>query len=79
MTTFSDTLSNFIKEKKIKINDMINYVDIDRSTFYKIVKGKRNPSNRHIVEKMIAYLRLSQKEVDQMWQDYEITILGAYT
>ena len=43
MSAFSDTLSQFIDDKKIKVYSMAKYCDTDRSTMYKFISGKRNP------------------------------------
>ena len=34
MSAFSDTLSQFIDDKKIKVYSMAKYCDTDRSTMY---------------------------------------------
>ena len=48
MSAFSDTLSQFIDDKKIKVYSMAKYCDTDRSTMYKFISGKRNPPSDEI-------------------------------
>lgn len=51
MSAFSDTLSQFIDDKKIKVYSMAKYCDTDRSTMYKFISGKRNPPSDEIIKK----------------------------
>ena len=55
MSAFSDTLSQFIDDKKIKVYSMAKYCDTDRSTMYKFISGKRNPPSDEIIKKMAIW------------------------
>ena len=62
MSAFSDTLSQFIDDKKIKVYSMAKYCDTDRSTMYKFISGKRNPPSDEIIKKwrsLCTSLRIS--------------------
>ena len=52
MSVFSDLLSDYINEKQIKILSLAKYCDMDRSTMYKIMNGKRNPPSQETLKKM---------------------------
>lgn len=43
MSVFSDLLKNYIHEKKIKVMALAQYCDLERSTVYKFINGKREP------------------------------------
>ena len=55
MSAFSDTLSQFIDDKKIKVYSMAKYCDTDRSTMYKFISGKRNPPSDEIIKKCLRH------------------------
>ena len=42
MSVFSDTLTRYIEHKNIKVFSLAKYCNLDRSTMYKILNGKRN-------------------------------------
>ena len=67
MSAFSDTLSQFIDDKKIKVYSMAKYCDTDRSTMYKFISGKRNPPSDEIIKKMAQFMHLSPME----WQKFK--------
>ena len=76
MSTFSELLSNFVAEKKADIAQMVKYCGFDRSTMYKILKGKRNPPPLDIVYNIGQFLRLTQPELQQLTETWQLTILG---
>lgn len=51
MSTFSDVLTEYINTKNIKVFPMAKYCGLDRSTMYKLIRGKRNPPPRDILKK----------------------------
>lgn len=79
MSEFSDLLSQFIHDKNIKVYSMVRYCDIDRSTMYKIINGKRNPPTPAIVDKMAEFMHLTPLEYEQFQTAYQITITGRTT
>lgn len=51
MSAFSDTLSQYISDKNVKVYSMAKYCDTDRSSMYKFISGKRNPPSDEIIKK----------------------------
>ena len=76
MSVFSDALSQLIDSKKIKVYDMIRYLEIDRSTMYQIIKGKRNPPADSQIEKMADFMLLTPSEREDLLEQAKITRLG---
>lgn len=52
MSEFSDLLSSYIDEKEIKVYSLLEYCNLDRSTMYKIINGKRNPTSMEVFQKL---------------------------
>ena len=50
MSVFSDLLKNYIHEKKIKVMALAQYCDLERSTVYKFINGKREPMSAELVD-----------------------------
>ena len=46
MSVFSDLLKNYIHEKKVKIMALAQYCNLERSTVYKFINGKRSSRRR---------------------------------
>ena len=64
MSVFSDTLTRYIEHKNIKVFSLAKYCNLDRSTMYKILNGKRNPPSSEVFEKMTSYtyrIQLSER------------------
>lgn len=51
MSEFSDLLSSYIDEKKIKVYALLEYCNLDRSTMYKIINGKPKSQFRSCISK----------------------------
>ena len=62
MSVFSDTLTRYIEHKNIKVFSLAKYCDLDRSTMYKILNGKRNPPSPEVFEKMTQFMHLTPIE-----------------
>ncbi len=76
MSEFSDLMSLYVKSKDIKTYTMAQYCDLDRSTMYKIINGKRNPSSEALVCKISEFMRLSPLEHAELMEAYHITLTG---
>ena len=50
MSEFSQLLSNHIHNKKVTIYALAQYCNVDRSSIYKIIRGKRLPSTISTIE-----------------------------
>lgn len=59
MSEFSDLLSLFIKTRNINVSALTNYCDLDRSTMYKLINGKRTPSSKELVQKISSFINLT--------------------
>ena len=64
MSAFSDTLSQYISDKNVKVYSMAKYCGTDRSSMYKFISGKRNPPSDEIIKKMGQFMHLTPLE----WQ-----------
>lgn len=76
MSEFSDLLSSYIDEKKIKVYALLEYCNLDRSTMYKIINGKRNPSSETVFQKITEFLHLTPVEYRRFKEAYLISKLG---
>lgn len=76
MSVFSDTLAHYIEHKNIKVFSLAKYCNLDRSTMYKIINGKRNPPSTEIFEKMAQFMHLTPMEHNFLKESLEITQIG---
>ena len=76
MSMFSEYLEHFIKQKKINTTDMADYCGVEKSAMYKFVNGSRTPSSEKVVERIAAYLQMTDAESVKLWESYEITQSG---
>ena len=77
MTEFSKLFSKFIHTKDIKVYSLAKYCNLDRSTLYKIISGKREPASLELVKKFSEFLQLTPQEHQCFLEAYEITVTGA--
>ena len=59
MSEFSQLFSDYVHAKDIKIYSMAAYCGMDRSTMYKILRGKRTPSSEEMVKKIAGFMQLT--------------------
>lgn len=76
--SLSELLSFYINKKKTNITQFAQYLEIDRSTLHKIIKGQRPATSEALDNKMAKYLCLSQEETKQILEAYEIDTIGAF-
>lgn len=76
MSIFSETLSEYIQKKNIKVSSLVRYCDTDRSTMYKIINGKRNPPSRSLFQKIAVFLHLTPVEYQHLEEAWKITRTG---
>lgn len=76
MTNFSTLLSSFIEAKNIQIYPLTQYCNLDRSTMYKYINGKRLPPRQELVERIADYMRLSPSEHDELLTAWKIALIG---
>lgn len=71
MSVFSDMLRNYIHEKDVKVGALAHYCNLERSTVYKFINGKREPLSAELVEQ-IAYA-LVNIFWTQNYKNYSVT------
>lgn len=76
MSIFSEMLSEYIREKEIKVFSLVKYCGIDRSTMYKIINGKRNPPTPELFQKIADFLHLTPVEYQRFEEAWKITLTG---
>ncbi len=59
---FAKVLSDYIHEKNVNVYSMAQFCDLDRSTMYKFINGKRRPSSISLVRKMADFMLLTPAE-----------------
>ena len=79
MSVFSDTLTRYIEHKNIKVFSLAKYCNLDRSTMYKILNGKRNPPSSEVFEEMTQFMHLTPIEYNFLKETLEITQVGPDT
>lgn len=77
MSAFSDTLSQYISDKNVKVYSMAKYCDTDRSSMYKFISGKRNPPSDEIIKKMGQFMHLTPLEWQKLKESWDIARIGA--
>lgn len=77
MSAFSDTLSQYISDKNVKVYSMAKYCDTDRSSMYKFISGKRNPPSDEIIKKMAQFMHLSPMEWQKFKETWDVARIGA--
>lgn len=76
---FSIQLHQLLKARRKSVVEMAQYCCCDRTTIYKFLHGTRVPNNLNIVQKMAAFLCLSESEANRLYQAYRLTALGSDT
>ncbi len=77
MSEFSQMISEYMAEKNITVPSLAHYCGMDRSYLYKIIRGKRTPSEKAVVEKIAEYLHMTPKEQSQLKEKWRIAQMGA--
>ena len=67
---FVNLLNHYVENTEISNNTIINYSGIDRSTFYKILKGTRYPTEKQL-KSIIDVLNISTSEKYELMDLYE--------
>ena len=76
MSIFSDSLKHYIEKNNIRVLPLARYCDIERSTVYKFITGKRLPHSLELVEKMAQFMRLSPLETEKLKNAWKIVSIG---
>ena len=73
---FAKVLSDYIHEKNVNVYSMAQFCDLDRSTMYKFINGKRRPSSISLVRKMADFMLLTPAEYQLLSEAYRISLVG---
>ena len=76
MSVFSDMLRNYIHEKDVKVGALAHYCNLERSTVYKFINGKREPLSAELVEQIAYFIKLTPLETHQLREAWKITRMG---
>ena len=77
MSVFSDMLRNYIHEKDVKVGALAHYCNLERSTVYKFINGKREPMSAELVEQIAYFIKLTPLETHQLREAWKMTRMGA--
>lgn len=76
MSEFSNVLSLFIKTRDVNVSALTAYCELDRSTMYKLINGKRSPSSKALVQKLASFMNLNPLETQELIQAYLLSKVG---
>lgn len=76
MSEFSDLLSLFIKNREVNVSALTGYCDLDRSTMYKLINGKRTPTSKELVRRIASFMNLNPMETQELIDAYLLTKVG---
>ena len=76
MSVFSEKLTAYVEKKGQNTTDLAKKCDIDRSTMFQYLKGKRPLLSQKHKKAIFIQLRLTPEEQEDLNQAYEITMIG---
>lgn len=77
MSVFSEHLSWLIESRKVKIAALCKFCDVDRSTMYQYISGKRKvPVSVDLINKIAEFLHLTPVEYEKLKETYLISKVG---
>ena len=76
MSEFSDLFSMLVSSRDINVTGLAAYCGLDRSTMYKLLNGRRNPSSREQVLRISEFMNLNPLENRELLNAYLITRIG---
>lgn len=76
MSVFSDLLKNYIHEKNVKVMPLAHYCNLERSTVYKFINGKREPMSAELVEQIAYFIKLTPLETYQLKEAWKVARMG---
>lgn len=77
MSVFSEYLSHLVTERNAKVASLYKYCDVDRSTMYQYINGKRKvPPSMELVNKIAGFFHLTPIEYEKLKEAYFITKTG---
>lgn len=79
MSTFSDLFKYYIHEKNIKVMSLAHYCNLERSTVYKFINGKREPMSMELVEQIARFIQLTPPETYKFKEAWKMARMGENT
>ena len=76
MSAFSDMLKNYVHEKDVKVGALAHYCNLERSTVYKFINGKREPMSAELVEQIAYFIKLTPLETHQLREAWKMARMG---
>ena len=76
MSIFSDLLKHYVHEKNVKVMSLAHYCNLERSTVYKFINGKREPMSAELVEQIAQFIKLTPLETYQLKEAWKIARMG---
>lgn len=77
MHPFAEQLISLINNRNVKKMALCRYLNMDRSTLYQILNGKRFPSSPDILDSLAAYLSLSSEEYKALQEAWKFEKIGS--
>lgn len=79
MSIFSDLFKYYIHEKNIKVMSLAHYCNLERSTVYKFINGKREPMSMELVEQIARFIQLTPPETYKFKEAWKMARMGENT
>ncbi|MBS6705027.1 MAG: helix-turn-helix transcriptional regulator [Lachnospiraceae bacterium] len=76
MSRFSDLLNHYIEEKQVKLYTLSRLCQIDRTTLYRLTRGKQCPSSIDTVIQLAKAMKLTPQQKSRFYEAWEITSTG---
>lgn len=76
MSVFSDLLKHYVHEKNVKVMSLAHYCNLERSTVYKFINGKREPMSAELVERIAQFIKLTPLETYQLKESWKMARMG---
>lgn len=76
MSIFSETYQKIVGDRKVRVYEMAEFLDIAPQTLYQILGGRRKPADEEFTRKLSAYLGLSVMQTEKLLEASERTRLG---
>lgn len=79
MSVFSDMLKVYVHEKDVKVGALAQYCEMERSTVYKFINGKREPQSAGLVDKIASFMKLTPLETYRLREAWKMARMGEDT
>ena len=76
MSVFSDLLKHYVHEKNVKVMSLAHYCNLERSTVYKFINGKREPMSSELVDQIAYFIHLTPLETYQLKEAWKMARMG---